>query len=77
MEREKTISKNFYNDEIKGVLEIDGRRVIYLKERVIRKRYYDWCDDTQLSQLNQQLIDLQRYEKYYKEVVGQDDFEND
>lgn len=77
MTREKTISKNFFDDEIKGVLEINGRKVIYLKERVVRKRYWDWCNDTFLSHLNQELINQERIEKYYKEIVGIDDWANE
>ncbi len=76
-ERAKTISKHFYDNEIKGVLEIDGRKVIYLKDRVTRKHYYDWCNDDFLTQLNQNLIDLKRYEDYYKKIVGVDDFETE
>lgn len=72
----KTISKNFYDFEIKGVLEIDGKKVLYLKNNVVRQRYADFSNDDNVEHLNQQLINAQRLERFYKEIMGIDDFEN-
>ncbi len=69
---------NFKPHEILGFLEIDGRKVTYLKMGVTRKRYYDHIDPTVLeSHLNMELINLDRWTDYYKKVVGVDDFSNE
>ena len=75
--REKTISKTFYDDEIKGVMQIDGRKVIYLKPRVTRKRFYDWFDDEAFSHINQEAINYEKAEYFKKVIMGEDDFTND
>lgn len=77
MSREKTISKNFYNDEIKGVMNIDGRKVLYLKPRVFRKRFYDWPDDEYISHINQELINYEKAEFFKKVIMGEEDFTNE
>lgn len=70
-------SKHFKPEEILGYVTIDGRKVTYLKMGVVRKKYYDWIDPTTLEgHLNKELLNYQKYEDYYKRVVGVDDFEN-
>ncbi len=78
--RMKTLSNNFYNDEIKGILDVDGQKVIYLKEGVKRRRYIEDMS-TPLpeeldSQLNTELLNFQSMEKFYKIVMGLDDYED-
>jgi hypothetical protein len=71
-------SKHFKTHEIIGYLTIDGKRVTYLKMGVVSKRYYDWVDPTTLEgHLNTELINYQRWEEYYKRIIGTDDFEKD
>lgn len=71
------ISKNFKNNEIKGTINVDGKKVIYLKEGVKRKYYNDSIDPEELeSHLNQELLVYQKAEKYYKYIEGTDDYEN-
>lgn len=71
------IKSNFTEDEIIGFLEIDGKRVTYLKPHVKRlSRYPETLHEDQMDHLNQPLIGLQRYAKYLKEVVGLDDFQD-
>lgn len=77
MSRAKTISENYYDDEIKGVMMIDGKKVLYLKPRVFRKRYYDWPDDEAIPQINQELIAYEKAEYFKKVIMGEDDFTND
>lgn len=77
MERTKTISKNFYDDEIKGVMEVDGKKVIYLKEGVKRRKYAGdlptWYLEHPLH-INHLLIYLSRYEEAMRLLYGGDDF---
>lgn len=74
--RTKTMSKNFFDYEIKGVLEIDGRKVIYLKDNVVRKRYFDFSDDQYAEHLNQEVVNAEKLQDFYKKILGVDDFEN-
>jgi hypothetical protein len=75
--RTKTHSKHFYDDEIKGVMEIDGKKVIYLKSHVKRLyRYDDHLLEDQMDHLNKKLIFMKRLELYLKRIVGLDDFED-
>lgn len=77
LERNKTISKNFYDDEIKGVMEIDGKKVLYLKEGVKRRLYQsDLSRDSYYhpDQINHLLIYLKKYEDMMKIMYGGDDF---
>lgn len=74
--RTKTISKHFYDDEIKGVINIDGKRVIYLKPHVKRLyRYDDHLLEDEMDHLNKKVINTKRLEIFLKRVVGIDDFE--
>ena len=67
----------FKPEEIIGFLNIEGRRVTYLKPRIKRlHRYPETEIEDEITQLNQPLIGLQKYAKYLKEVVGLDDFED-
>lgn len=71
------MSKNFKEHEVLGYTYIDGKKVTVLKMGVRRKRYHEEVDPDMLeSHLNQELIDLQRWENFYKRVLGLDDFEN-
>jgi hypothetical protein len=68
---------NFKPREIIGFTYIDGKRVTVLKMGVKRKRYNDDIDPNVLEpHLNQQLIDLKKWEMYHKIILGEDDFEN-
>lgn len=70
------ISKNFRDDQIKGILEIDGKKVLYLKEGVRKKSYGDHLDDNQMDHINHTMIYFERYEELMKQLYGGDDFEN-
>lgn len=70
------LSKNFRDDQIKGILEVDGRRTLYLKEGVRKKSYGDHLDDTQMDHINHVLIYFERYEELMKLLYGGDDFED-
>ncbi len=59
----KTKSKNFKDDEIKGVFP-DG--TIYLKMGVTRKNYNDSLDYEDMDHINTQLILLEKINKFYK-----------
>lgn len=70
-------SKHFKPEEIIGYMEIDGKRVVYLKEGVKRlRRYQDHLSSDHVYHLNYYLINKKRYERFLKEVVGLDDHEN-
>lgn len=72
-----TISKNFDDSEIKGIMYIDGKRVLYLKEGVKRRFYkkdltrdkYDHPD-----QVNHIMKFFEKYEETMKIMYGGDDF---
>ena len=66
----------FRDEEIKGYMEINGRRVIYLKEGVTRKRYNDHLKGDEIPHVNQELINFESYDFFYKKIMGIDDFEN-
>ena len=70
------LSKNFRDDQIKGVLEIDGKKVLYLKEGVRKKSYGDHLDDRQMDHINHIIIHFERYEELMKVLYGGDDFED-
>jgi len=71
------IQSKFKPEEIIGFLEIDGKRVTYLKPHVKRlSRYPETEHEDVMNQLNQPLIGLQKYADYLKKVVGLDDFED-
>lgn len=76
-----TISKNFKDSEIKGVMYIDGKKVLYLKEGVKRRKYIEETlnvDESILeTHINKQLINYQKWEKFYKRIIGVDDYSND
>lgn len=72
-----TISKNFKDSEIIGVLEVDGRKVLYLKTGVKRRNYNDDLGTGDFfPQLNQELIAQEKREKVIKLLYGGDDFED-
>jgi hypothetical protein len=75
-----THSKNFKDHEIKGVsYDENGKKVIYLKEGVRRKKFKDdvWDEEILESHLNQELINYNKWEQFYSKVLGLDDYEND
>lgn len=78
MNKEKTISKNFYNNEIKGVMEIDGKRVLYIKTGVKRKHFGDDLGDGDyFKQLNQEMINYEKAEFFKKVIMGEEDYTNE
>jgi hypothetical protein len=74
----RTISQNFNDSQIRGVLEIDGKRVLYLKTGV-KKKYYndDLGDGEHFKQLNQEMINYEKAEHFKKIIMGEDDFSNE
>lgn len=71
------LSKNFKDFEIKGITYIDGKRVLYLKEGVKRKHYNDDVNGDEITHINQDLINYERFQAYYQLILGIDDFSND
>jgi hypothetical protein len=71
------MSKHFRKEEVIGYLDVDGRKVTYLKTGVHRLRFNDYLTDDYMPQLNQELIHLERWTKFYSEVMGEEDFTND
>ena len=69
-------SKHFSESEIKGYMMIDGKKVLYLKEGVIRKRYNDHLKGDEIPHINQELVNFESYDFFYKKIMGVDDFEN-
>jgi hypothetical protein len=69
------MSKYFKKEEILGYTYIDGRKVTVLKTGVRRKNYNDHIDDEYLRHINDHLINKERLEKYYIEVLGMKEFE--
>lgn len=71
---EKTLSKYFYDSEIKGVMIINGRKVIYLKSYVKRLwRYNDHLLEDNMDHINHQLIKKEKIQQFYTKIVGSDD----
>ena len=76
----RTLSKNFYDDEIRGIVEVDGKRVLYLKDNVRRRRYIEemYEDPNEIdSQINKELTQRELREKFYKEVLGLEDYKEE
>lgn len=72
-----TISKNFKDSEIIGVLQVDGRRTLYLKQGVKRRFYAtDLSRDSYYhpDQVNHLLVYFKKYEEMMKIMYGGDDF---
>lgn len=71
---EKPLSKYWLDHEIKGIMYINGIKVIYLKPHVKRLwRYNDHLLENRMDHLNKQLIAAKNIERFYKEVLGQDE----
>lgn len=69
------MSKHFKDKEIRGILP-DGS--IYLKDGVTRKRYNDSIQPDYLdSQINYELLNFEKAEKYYKYIEGMEDYARD
>ena len=74
----RTISQNFNDNQIKGVLMIDGKRVLYLKTGVKKKFYNDDLGNGEFfPQLNQDLINYEKAKEHKKAIFGEEDFENE
>ena len=76
MENNNELNKHFSESEIKGYMMIDGKKVLYLKEGVIRKRYNDHLKGDEIPHINQELVNFESYDFFYKKIMGVDDFEN-
>ena len=74
--RTKTISKNFYDDEIKGVYYEDGRKVIYLHEHTHRTYNPYLLDYDRINHRNQQIDFLNKIKELYGKLYGGEDFED-
>ena len=71
------LSKNFRDDEIIGILDIEGKKVLYLKTGVKRRKFNDDLGDGEhFEQLNQILIANELREKVMKVLYGGDDFDD-
>lgn len=75
------ISKNFRDSQIKGVLYIDGKKVLYLKDGVKCKWYPEDMGNPSPnrleSHLNMELINYERQIIFYRDVLGKEDLENE
>lgn len=58
----RTLSKNFNDDQVKGILP-DGS--IYLKMGVCKKRYNDQVDYDDMDQINYALINAEKINQFY------------
>lgn len=73
----RTLSKNWFDHEIKGIMYIDGIKVIYLKPSAKRLwRFNDHLLENQMDHINKHLIIKEQIELYYKKIVGQDEPDN-
>lgn len=68
-----TISKNFKDSEIKGVMTIDDKKVLYLKEGVTRLKYNDSLSDYDMDHINHGMIFLERYNDVMTKLYGDND----
>ena len=67
-------SKHWLEHEIKGIMNIDGRRVIYLKTPVKRLwRYNDHLMEYRMDHNNKSIAAAKSISLFYKLVLGQDD----
>ena len=72
---EKTLSKNWYDHEIKGIMWVDGKKVIYLKSNVKRLwRFNDYLVENQIDHINKQRIHQDKIEEYYTKVIGSENY---
>jgi hypothetical protein len=61
----QTKSKNFKDHEIKGIFYENDNKVVYLKEGVRRKKYNDHLSDDEMHHINEQVILLEKINKFY------------
>ena len=61
----QTKSKNFKDHEIKGIFYENDNKVVYLKEGVRRKKYNDHLNDDEMHHINEQVILLEKINKFY------------
>lgn len=74
----RTISQNFNDSQIKGIMYLDGKRVLYLKTGVKKKYYNDDLGTGEFfPQLNQELINYEKAEEHKKAIFGEEDFSNE
>lgn len=71
------MSLNFKPHEIIGYIEIDGKKVTYLKQGVKRNYNYTSPLGPEGQHINPAIVWLKRWELYYKKVVGIDDFKRE
>lgn len=73
------ISKNYRDSQIKGVLYIDGRKVLYLKDGVKKKWYAEDIDNPKPhkleSHLNMELLSYEKRIEFYQ-LLGIENWEN-
>lgn len=73
----KEKSYHFKDKEIIGFTYIDGKRVTVLKMGVRRRRCYDYSlSDLLMPNINQSLMAVEKWEKFKKEIMGDDEFED-
>ena len=73
-DKKPTQSQVFKPNEIIGFLMVNGSWAVYLKEGVRRKRYVQNPEFENFTQINQELINYELWQKYYKVILGVDDF---
>lgn len=61
----QTKSINFKDHEIKGIFYENDNKVVYLKEGVRRKKYNDHLSDDEMHHINEQVILLEKINKFY------------
>jgi hypothetical protein len=72
-----TQSKNWMDSEIKGIMYIDGKKVIYLKPHAKRLwKYNDHLLEDEMDHLNKRLIAVERLQYFFKHILGTDEPEN-
>lgn len=73
MDYTKTQSKNWFDHEIIGVINMEGKKVIYLKSHVKRQwKYNDSLYEGNMDHLNKKAIATERMQLFYKWVLGID-----
>jgi len=74
--RTKTISKNFFDDEIKGVYYEEDKKIIYLKDDTHRTYNPYLLDYDRVTHRNTTLDIVEKYRKVYIKLYGEGDFSN-
>ena len=71
------MSKHFKPHEIQGYIKIGDKTITVLKMGVRRRYYPDYLDYNFISQMNHEMIFLERYEELMKKLYGGDDFKTE